>query len=113
MIIGSKLRSLEGGKVAFMCPGCQTMHAITIEKGKRPCWGYNDNPDAPTFTPSILVKATERLDDDEIARIQAGEKIEPIKVVCHSFVTDGMIRFLTDCTHAMAGQTVPLPDLIG
>jgi hypothetical protein len=28
--------------------------------------------------------------------------------ICHSFIKDGMIQFLDDCTHALAGQTVPL-----
>lgn len=28
--------------------------------------------------------------------------------ICHSFVTDGKIRFLNDCTHDLAGQTVDL-----
>ena len=31
--------------------------------------------------------------------------------VCHSFVTDGRIQFLGDCTHDLAGHTVELPDL--
>ncbi|MNJ76318.1 hypothetical protein D3C77_735750 [compost metagenome] len=30
--------------------------------------------------------------------------------VCHSFVTDGRSQYLTDCTHALAGQTVDLPE---
>jgi hypothetical protein len=29
--------------------------------------------------------------------------------VCHSFVVDGRIQFLGDCTHHLAGQTVDLP----
>lgn len=29
--------------------------------------------------------------------------------VCHSFVTDGCIQYLGDCTHRLAGQTVDLP----
>jgi hypothetical protein len=29
--------------------------------------------------------------------------------VCHSFVTDGRIQLLGDCTHSMASQTVDLP----
>jgi hypothetical protein len=29
--------------------------------------------------------------------------------VCHSFVTDGRIQFLGDCTHALANQTFDLP----
>jgi len=32
-------------------------------------------------------------------------------ILCHSFVTDGMVQFLSDCTHELAGQTVPLTDL--
>ena len=31
-------------------------------------------------------------------------------MACHTFVTDGRIQFLGDCTHALAGQTVDLPD---
>jgi hypothetical protein len=31
--------------------------------------------------------------------------------VCHSFVTDGKIQYLSDCTHAMAGQTVDLLEI--
>ena len=29
---------------------------------------------------------------------------------CHSFVRSGRIEFLSDSTHALAGQTVDLPD---
>lgn len=35
----------------------------------------------------------------------------PIPFVCHSFVTDGRIQFLSDCTHSLAGQTVDLPEM--
>lgn len=74
-------------------------------------WGFNGNMERPTFTPSLLVRFTEALTDDEIERLHAGEKITPVDVVCHSFITDGMIQFLGDCTHSKAGQTVPLGDL--
>lgn len=124
-IIGKKLRSFEGGRVAFMCPGCNEMHQVRVrEDGQNvsPSWGYNGNPDAPTFTPSILAHFT-RLDmeDDELDRVLAEYKLpedcerlladKRVSVVCHSFVTDGRIQFLSDCTHALAGQTVDLPDL--
>jgi len=33
--------------------------------------------------------------------------------ICHSFVTAGQIRFLSDCTHDLADQTVPMEDLDG
>jgi hypothetical protein len=29
--------------------------------------------------------------------------------VCHSFVTDGKIQFLSDCTHSLANTTVEIP----
>lgn len=30
---------------------------------------------------------------------------------CHTFITDGKVQFLSDCTHALAGQTLDLPEL--
>jgi len=39
-----------------------------------------------------------------------GKRYPGADVVCHSFVTDGRIQFLGDCTHTLAGQTVDLPD---
>lgn len=33
----------------------------------------------------------------------------PVEKRCHSWVTEGRIEFLADCTHSMAGQTVDLP----
>ena len=66
--------------------------------------------DKPTLTPSILVNGVDWPTDEEHKRIMAGEKVEPRPVVCHSYVTDGRIRFLNDCTHALTGQTVDLPE---
>ena len=31
--------------------------------------------------------------------------------VCHTFIRAGQIEFLGDCTHALKGQTIPLPPL--
>jgi hypothetical protein len=31
---------------------------------------------------------------------------------CHSFITDGKIEFLSDCTHSLAGQTVELKPVL-
>lgn len=119
--LGSKLRRLEGGRVAFHCPGCGEAHQVGVEAPATVKWGFNGNGDAPTFTPSILVRSV-RIDggDAEIERIIDSYKLpeereamladKRINVVCHSFVTDGRIQFLGDCTHALAGQTVDLPD---
>lgn len=94
------LRSVEGNRLMFYCPGCAWPHMIRVGDGTGPGWGYNGNADAPTFTPSVLVTY-----DGSDAGIDGAPP-----AICHSFVTDGQIQFLGDCTHAMAGQTVPLAD---
>lgn len=103
------LRSLQNSRLAFWCPGCNEAHQVGVGAGSGPRWGYNGNPHRPTFTPSILVRGVRRISDDEAARMTAGEAIEPEPMVCHSFVTDGRIQFLGDCTHVLAGQTVAIP----
>lgn len=84
----------EPDLMCFDCPGCGMSHAIRIRRGdgRRPSWEWNGSMTAPTFSPSILVRWTRR-----------GEP-----KVCHSFVRDGSIEFLGDCTHPLAGRTVPL-----
>lgn len=94
--LSAVLRSLEGDGLAFWCPGCECMHRVLVGNGSGPRWQYNGNPDKPTFEPSIRVRWNE------------GE--ERVEKVCHSFVRDGQIQFLGDCTHALAGQTVSLPE---
>lgn len=66
--------------------------------------------DAPTFTPSIRVTGVQPLSDEELDRVLKGEKIETIPLCCHSFVTDGKIQFLGDCTHKLVGQVVDIPE---
>jgi len=98
--LSNVLRSAEGGRLHFWCPGCDGAHGIQVGDGPGPRWGYNGNPAKPTFTPSVLV----RYDGSDAGRDGAPP------AVCHSFITDGRIQFLSDCTHALAGQTVDLPD---
>jgi len=88
-----------GGRLlAFLCPACGCDHAVTVDRADHPCWTWNGSVDAPTFSPSLLVRWGHLPGDDRPKR------------VCHSFVENGSIRFLEDCTHSMAGQTVPIPD---
>ncbi|RVD39051.1 ammonia monooxygenase [Mesorhizobium sp. M4A.F.Ca.ET.020.02.1.1] len=96
------LRTVEGGRLMFWCPGCDEAHVIG------PSWTFNGNFDRPTFQPSVLVTGVQKITDEEYDRVMAGEKIEPRPLRCHSFVTDGQIQFLSDCTHARAGQTIAL-----
>lgn len=104
------LRNAVDGGLTFWCPGCNEAHQIKVGEGAGPRWGWNGNAERPTFTPSVLVRGTQWLTDDEHARLMRGEHVEPRPMCCHSFITDGQIQFLGDCTHELANRTVPLPD---
>ena len=67
-----------------------------ILKGKREgtgCWTWNGDTEKPTLRPSVLTR-----NHDETFR-------------CHSWVNDGQAKFLSDCSHDMAGKTVDLLDV--
>lgn len=65
----------------------------------------------PTFTPSYLstMRHPKGYTNDNPAPL--GYQGEYVDDVCHSYVTDGQVQFLSDCTHVLAGQTVPLPEI--
>jgi len=90
-----KLRRARNGNDAyrvFRCPGCDDIHMVKVNgEGS---WSWNGDEEKPTIKPSILA-----------TRPGLPE------YRCHSFVTDGKIQFLNDCSHALAGQTVDIPDL--
>lgn len=65
-----------------------------IRKGTRN-WSWNGDVDKPTLRPSILTRS------------DYGKKA----YVCHSQVTDGMVQFLTDSTHSLAGTNCDLIDV--
>ena len=93
----------------FECPGCDDTHQVVVNQPGR--WTWNGSLGAPTIRASILVRS--RLygpDKLPFRRYEGPYPCESTPLVCHSFVTDGRIEFLTDCTHALAGQTVDLPD---
>jgi hypothetical protein len=109
--LGRKLRRLEGGLVAFWCPGCGEAHQVGVEPPARLVWGFNGSGDAPTFTPSVLVRTGHFVEPNGKHCDKSGDPDWPCTCSqCHSFVTDGRIQFLGDCTHALAGKTVDLPD---
>ena len=116
----SKLHKMADRHYAFHCPGCKNAHGLPVngnrgENGSG--WQWNGSMDLPTFQPSILCRSTEMT---EIGRSQydawmrgeceCPEHLESRDTICHSFVTDGKIQFLADCTHALAGQTVDIPE---
>lgn len=116
-VLSKKLRNLEGSLIAFWCPGCEESHAVRVDSSGTG-WGWNQNVDLPTFTPSVLVRSGHYAPDRGQPDIcwctyNAEHTEDPAPFACHqchSFVTDGKINFLTDSTHKLSGQTVDLPD---
>lgn len=103
--LGLKLRVIQDGQVAFYCPGCKSAHTVNLSRARAgACWTFNGNGDKPTFQPSIHVRTGRAVDPSFTP--EEGDPPE----VCHSFVTDGRIQFLDDCTHELAGKTVEIPD---
>jgi hypothetical protein len=98
---GRFLRRTQRGYM-FWCPGCESAHLVTTDG--TPAWSFNGDLEAPTFSPSVLVKCGRAVDPAFVP-----EPGDP-PGICHSFVTNGRIQFLEDCTHALAGQTVDLPN---
>lgn len=97
------MHSLNNGKSVgdslwLWCPGCNEAHKVNVRAAdgacEEPCWEWDGNIDAPTISPSLLVTYTTQG-----------------ATTCHSFVVAGQWQFLNDSSHALAGQTVPLPEL--
>lgn len=109
--LGRCLGQGADGSIWFFCPGCNGPHSIKVNSPNTPGpnWGYNGNSDYPTFTPSVHVTGVQHLTEEEHATLTAGGHVEPRPLSCHSFVTNGRIQYLGDCTHSMAGKTVDLP----
>lgn len=115
--------------IAIECPGCGQGHLLPTRwspDGTTPSpavqgraqWDFNGNLDRPTFSPSLLVRTGHHSPGrkgDCWCTWNAKHPGEPAPFVCgicHSFIRDGRIQFLNDCTHALAGQTVDLPELM-
>jgi hypothetical protein len=82
--IGSDL----GLTLKHRCPGCKSYHLINVEKPNYcgSMWSWNENPDCPTFRPSINIVG-----------------------VCHYRITEGQITYCSDSVHELSGKTVELP----
>jgi hypothetical protein len=101
MAAGDRIHEMAPNLLCFHCPACGYAHHVGVNGRKIPGsngsmneWGWNGSFSSPTFTPSLLVN-----------KESLGTSPR-----CHSFVAEGRIQFLGDCTHAMAGQTVDIPE---
>lgn len=94
-----KVQLLPGtaGVFSFYCPGCGKPHTVfTKDEGfPHPVWSFNGDLEHPTFNPSVAVTNT----------TPEGEKM------CHSFIRNGVIEYLSDCDHALAGKLVEMEEV--
>lgn len=87
----------EPGDYTFECPACKCHHFFRTNEYRHggAMWDFNGDFEKPTVRPSIFVNPQ-------------GHSYTP---KCHSFISDGKIQYLNDCTHELAGQTVELPNI--
>lgn len=84
------------------CPGCDGAHRPQIvgvngDLPEGPCWTWNGCDDEHFgIEPSLL------------CTWDWGEPPQQLAKRCHSFIRDGQWQFLSDSTHHLAGQTVPM-----
>lgn len=88
---------IEGLGREIICPACRDEYGVPYHALDHR-WSYNGEDDSPTFSPSLKVSW------------DFGDNREPR--ICHSFIENGQIRYLSDCTHSMAGQTVDLAEFV-
>ena len=99
-------------QISFRCPGCKDEHVVP---GNR--WRITGTtPQDVTCEPSLLVTSGHfcegRKEDNGCWCDYAKNHPEFDSFTCyrcHSYIRSGQIQFLGDCSHALAGQTVPLP----
>lgn len=75
------------GNALYFCTACDCNHMVTFSR--EPVWNWNGDAIKPTLQPSVRV----RFGDGR---------------VCHHNVSAGQFEYLPDCTHALAGQTIPM-----
>lgn len=113
-----EVRNSSGSLYGYMfrCPGCKHPHTYD-DRWTITC----DDPDKPSFEPSLLNQSERAgawkgsvcarcskmpLSADELC---VGDKKHIYHHVCHLYLLSGQIRYLDDCTHEYAGQTIECP----
>ncbi len=108
--------------LTYWCQGCKMSHSIRT-KGPN-AWGWNGDVDKPVFTPSVLATSGHYVPGHkpgdscwcDYKREHPEDQDTFGCTRCHTFVgcngaAPGEVIFLSDCSHELAGQVHPLPDL--
>ena len=108
------------GGYGHWCPGCNSGHEIDTEQknASGAIWKFNGDVTRPSFSPSINIRwgnFAQPGSDSENRHsgvchyfVKAGDQFPPERRLDPS---KSYIEFCGDCTHALAGKTVELPDL--
>lgn len=118
----------------FYCPACEGIHKVythqapfkkdktgkLIEGREVPIWTFNGNFERPTFRPSVKVTFEHLSEAGQIRQHEFHKKHNryPTNVelpfdtidICHLILTDGILNYCNDCTHAFKNKKVELPD---
>jgi hypothetical protein len=110
--VGKYLRRIGAGDghtargYAHWCPACQSMHAFAVDapfsNGAK--WTFDGNIERPSFSPSMNIRIGRYADPEFVDE-------DNLSSVCHYFLQGGVLKFCGDSTHALRGQSVPLPEL--
>lgn len=111
------LRLAEDQTLIYWCDGCDCHHSIRWGVGDGPRWTWNSEVNKPTFSPSVLYKREMWVPPVTPSNLEEWKKNpwpqEKQMFICHTFITDGMVQYLDDCSHHLKGQTVPIPVMPG
>jgi hypothetical protein len=83
------------GNYIFYCLGCEANHLISTTPKGGTYHTLTGTLAKPTVRASILVSGNRKLGVPH----------------CHAYITEGMIEYLDDCSHNLAGKTVPMEPL--
>lgn len=127
-----KVADAEGRYIGIRinCPGCGNKHVLPTDAtpfGETPSphyvgrarWHFNGDFDKPSLSPSVHVRSGHYAYDQTekgdcyctYYEEHPQEEQHYSCYVCHFFLREGVIEFLGDCTHALAGKTVELAEL--
>lgn len=103
-LLSPKLRSTDDGALYFWCPACHDLHGVYVGDGPAQ-WRWNRDAKRPTFWPDIVVRRRDPRPKPN------GSPWGTTMNLCHFTLTEGWLHFHKECTHALAGRDVFLPDL--
>ena len=90
-------QDMQGPAVMMYMPGYNEIIMIPVNYPQtHPGWYWNGDKEKPTFSPSLLTKSYRGQQD----------------IRNHVFIRNGVIEFLSDCSHELAGKKgIELPRL--